>query len=78
MMILRYGMAPVLAGMACGCIASVFSGRLLAALFFGVNTDDGLVLSCAGFTLILIGTFANYIPASGAGRIDPVSALRNE
>ncbi len=77
-MILRDGLVPVLAGMACGCIAAVFSGRMLAALLFGVNSEDGLVLTCAGITLIVIGMLANYIPARGAGRIDPITALRNE
>jgi len=77
-MILRDGMVPVLVGMACGCIAAVFSGRMLAALLFGVNSEDGLVLACAGITLVVIGMLANYIPARGAGRIDPITALRNE
>jgi predicted permease len=77
-MILRDGMVPVLIGMACGCIAAVFSERMLAALLFGVNSGDGLVFTCAGFTLIVIGMLANYIPARGAGRIDPITALRNE
>jgi putative ABC transport system permease protein len=78
MMILRDGMVPVLLGMACGCVAALFSGRMLAALLFGVNSGDGLVFACAGFTLIAIGMLANYIPARGAGRIDPMTALRNE
>ena len=77
-MILRDGMVPVLVGMACGCIAAVFSGRMLAALLFGVNSADGLVFTCAGFTLIVIGMLANYIPARGAGRIHAITALRNE
>ncbi len=77
-MILRDGMVPVLAGMACGCIAAVFSGRMLAALLFGVNSRDGLVFTCAGSMLIVIGMLANYIPARGAGRIHPITALRNE
>ena len=77
-MILRDGMVPVLVGMACGCIAAGFSGRMLAALLFGVNSADGLVFTCAGFTLIVIGMLANYIPARGAGSIHPVTALRNE
>ena len=70
-MILRDGMVPVLVGMTCGCIAAIFSGRMLAALLFGVNSEDGLVLTCAGFTLIVIGMLASYIPARGAGRIRP-------
>jgi predicted permease len=77
-MILRDGMVPVLVGTACGSIAAVFSGRMLAALLFGVSSEDGLVFTCAGFTLIVIGVLANYIPARGAGRIDPITALRNE
>ena len=75
--ILRDGMVPVLVGMACGCIAAIFSGCMLATLLFGVNSEDGLVL-CAGFTLIVIGMLASYIPARGAGRIDPIAALRSE
>jgi predicted permease len=78
LMILRDGMVPVLIGMTCGCIAAVLSGRMLAALLFGVNSEDGLVLTCAGMTLIVIAMLANYIPARGAGRIDPITALRNE
>src|ERR1700691_489950 len=77
-MILGDGMVAVLVGMACGCIAAVFSGRVLAALLFDVNSADGLVFTCAGFTLIVIGMLANYIPARGAGRIDPITALRSE
>jgi hypothetical protein len=58
-MILRDGMVPVLAGMACGCIAAVFSARLLSPLLFGVNSADTLVFTCAGSTLIVIGLLGN-------------------
>ena len=78
LMILRNGMVPVLIGMASGAIAAAFSGRLLAALLFGVNSVDGMVFASAGMTLIVIGILANYIPARRAGRIDPVTAVRNE
>jgi ABC-type antimicrobial peptide transport system permease subunit len=77
-MLLRDGMVPVLVGMACGSIAAVFSGRMLAALLFGVNSKDGMVFTSAGLTLIVVGILANYVPARGAGCIDPITALRNE
>jgi predicted permease len=77
-MILRDGMVPVLVGIACGCIAAVVSGHMLAALLFNVDSAYGMVFACAGFTLVVIGMLANYIPARRAGRIDPVTALRNE
>ena len=78
MMILRDGMVPVLVGMAFGGIAAAFSGRMLAALLFDVNSVDGMVFACAGMTLVVIGILANYIPARRAGRIDPVVALHND
>ena len=56
----------------------ISSGRMVSALFFGVDSKDGLVFTCAGFMLIAIGMLANYIPARGAGRINPITALRNE
>jgi predicted permease len=78
MMILRDGMVPVFVGMAFGAFAAAVSGRLLAALLFEVNSVDGMVFACAGMTLIVIGTLANYIPARRAGRIDPVVALHSD
>ena len=51
--------------------AAIFSGRMLAALLFGVNSEDGLVLTCAGFTLIVIGMLASYIPAARRGTHRP-------
>jgi putative ABC transport system permease protein len=78
MMILRDGMVPVLAGLAFGAVAAVFSGHLLAALLFNVNSVDGMVFACAGVTLVVVGLLANSIPARRAGRINPVVALHSD
>jgi putative ABC transport system permease protein len=77
-MILRDGMTPVLAGLAVGAIAAVLSARLLRALLFEVQPADAAVFASAGITLFAIGVLANYLPARRAGRIDPMTALRND
>jgi len=51
---------------------------LMASLFFDVLSVDAMVFAAATTTLITIGALANYFPARRAGRIDPVTALRNE
>ena len=78
LMILRDGMVPILIGLATGAFAAVLSGRLMASLLFNVNSADAMVFAAATTTLITIGVLANYFPARRAGRIDPVTALRNE
>ncbi|MGA2049389.1 MAG: ABC transporter permease [Terracidiphilus sp.] len=77
-MILRDGMVPVLIGLATGAIAAALSGRLMASLLFDVHSVDATVFATAAMTLIVVGVLANYFPARRAGRIEPVTALRNE
>jgi ABC-type antimicrobial peptide transport system permease subunit len=50
----------------------------MASLLFDVHSVDAMVFAAATTTLITIGVLANYFPARRAGRIDPVTALRNE
>ena len=78
-MILRDGMVPILdwVGYA-GATCAALSGRLMASLLFDVHSVDAMVFAAATTTLITIGVLANYFPARRAGRIDPVTALRNE
>jgi ABC-type antimicrobial peptide transport system permease subunit len=78
LMILREGMVPILIGLATGAIAAALSGRLMASLLFDVHSVDATVFAAASMTLVIVGVLANYIPARRAGRIEPVTALRNE
>jgi putative ABC transport system permease protein len=75
-MVLREGRVPILAGLAVGAVGAVLSEDLLAALLFEVRPTDATVFATAGITLIVIGVFANYLPARRAGRVDPIVALR--
>ncbi|MGC1106783.1 MAG: ABC transporter permease [Candidatus Acidiferrales bacterium] len=77
-MILRQGMAPVLAGLAAGVAASLLLGRLIAGLLFGVHAFDPLTFACVTMVVVLVALAACYIPARRAMRVDPMVALRYE
>ncbi|MGB6482611.1 MAG: ABC transporter permease [Candidatus Acidiferrales bacterium] len=77
-MILRQGMAPVLAGLAVGVAASLLLGRLIAGLLFGVHAFDPLTFGCVTLVVVLVALAACYIPARRATRVDPMVALRYE
>jgi len=64
------------AGIAIGIGAAIASGRLFAALLFGVGVAD--VNTYVGITALLpaVATLAAYFPARRAARSDPMAALR--
>jgi putative ABC transport system permease protein len=77
-MVLRQGMAPVLAGLAAGIIAAIFAGRLISSLLFGVSAHDPLTFAIVALVVAAVATLACYIPARRAMRVDPMVALRYE
>ncbi len=72
------GMALIAAGSTLGLLGSVFAGRLLSALLFGVEPGDTLSFFAGTFTLLVVGLAATYVPARTASRVAPATALRNE
>lgn len=77
-MILRQGMAPVIAGLAAGITGALFLGRLIAGLLFGVHAFDPLTFAGVTLVVIIVALAASYIPARRAMRVDPLVALRYE
>jgi predicted permease len=77
-MILRQGMVPVLAGLSAGVAASLFLGRLIAGLLFGIHAFDPLTFGCVTLVVVIVALAACYIPARRAMRVDPMIALRYE
>ena len=67
-----------LIGIAVGTVASILSGRLLAALLFGTSPWDASVYLTMVFTLIAVALASGYLPARRASRIDPITALRTQ
>jgi predicted permease len=77
-MVLRQGMAPVLAGLAAGIILAAFAGRLMESLLFGVRAFDPLTTAAVALAVVAIGLAACIVPASRATRVDPIVSLRQE
>jgi predicted permease len=75
-MILLQGMAPVALGLLAGVAVSLFLGRLIAGLLFGVRAFDPLTFGSIAAVVIIVALAACYIPARRAMRVDPMAALR--
>jgi predicted permease len=77
-MVLRQGMAPVVAGLAAGVVVAMLMGRLVASLLFGVSAFDPLTFACVVVVVMAVAVAACYVPARRATKVDPMEALRYE
>jgi putative ABC transport system permease protein len=77
-MVLRQGMALVLAGVAVGVAAALALTRVMKSLLFGVDPVDPPTFVAVSLLLALIAFLATYVPARRATRVDPIEALRYE
>jgi predicted permease len=78
--VVRLVLSEVLLVTAAGIVAGVgltlFLGRFVQSLLFGINGSDPVVLIASAATILLISALAGYLPARRATRIDPVRTLR--
>src|SRR5262249_4951374 len=70
-LVLRQGMAPVLAGLGAGILAALALGRLGASLLYGIAPHDPATLASASLILAASALLACALPAWRAARIDP-------
>ena len=77
-MTLRQGLTPALYGVAAGLIASVFSEKMLRAVFPAHTRTDIAAYLWVVPALLAITMLAAFIPARRASRVDPMTALRYE
>ena len=77
-LVLRQGMAPVVAGLAAGLVLALYLGRLGSSLLFEVPPHDVGTLAAAAAVLTAAALLACALPAWRAARIDPAQALRDE
>jgi predicted permease len=77
-LVLRQGMALVLAGTALGLAGAAGISRYLDALLFQVQPMDPVVFLGVGLVLAAVALAACYFPARRATATDPLQALRYE
>jgi predicted permease len=75
--VLCNALAVILVGLAFGLLGVFALTRVMTNLLFEVSPLDPLALAAACFSMILIGLFAGFLPATRAARVDPVVTLRD-
>ncbi len=77
-MVIAEGLKPTGLGVVIGIVASVFIGRVLSSLIFGVKAFDVPTLVAVSLLLVAVGLVASLSPALRATHIDPLTTLRDE
>jgi putative ABC transport system permease protein len=77
-LIMKNGLALVLAGIVIGVGSAIGLTRFLATLLFGIEPTDSVTFIVVSVVFFVIAMIAALIPAIRATRVDPVIALRSE
>jgi predicted permease len=71
------GLAPTAVGLGVGLALAAGSTRVLQSLLFDIAPTDPWTFGGAALVLLTAAALACYLPARRAGRLDPVSVLRD-
>ena len=77
-LVLGQGLRLTLTGLGIGLAVSVAATRFLRGELFGITTTDPLTFISVSLILVAVASFACYIPARRAAKVDPMIALRYE
>jgi ABC-type antimicrobial peptide transport system permease subunit len=75
-LVLRTGLILTAIGLTLGLIGAATATQLLRGMLFGITPFDPLTFAAVAILFGLVTTFASYVPARRATRIDPLEALR--
>jgi len=74
----RDALRPVVVGLAFGVPLALVAASSLRSLLFGVVPQDAATVIGVCLALTATASFAAYVPARRASRVDPMVALRHE
>jgi ABC-type antimicrobial peptide transport system permease subunit len=77
-MIMRQGMALVLAGLSLGIVGALALNHVISALLFAVEPTDPVTFLAVSLVLLGVAAAACFVPARRATSIDPLMALRSD
>ena len=77
-LIVGHGLILALAGVTIGAVGAFALTRLIAGLLFGVSPTDLMTFVWVSALVVVVATFACYLPARRATQVEPLEALRNE
>jgi predicted lysophospholipase L1 biosynthesis ABC-type transport system permease subunit len=77
-LVLGQGVALTMLGVVTGLAGAYSLMHLLAAALFGVAATDGFTFLGVAVVLAGVASFASYVPARRAAKVDPVIAMRAE
>jgi predicted permease len=72
------GMGPAVLGLLVGLAASLEVGWLMRDLLYEIKPLDPTVFAVVAAVLLAVASFACFVPARRASRLDPMQALRTE
>jgi hypothetical protein len=76
-LVLRQGMALVVAGLAAGIAGALALSHALTGLLYGVGATDPITFAAVPVALALVALLACDLPARRAARVEPSAVLRS-
>jgi putative ABC transport system permease protein len=77
-MVIGEGLTLTAIGAVIGIGGSVFAGKLVTTLLFGVSALDPVTLAGVVAVLGTVAALASWLPARRAARVDPLTAMRGD
>jgi putative ABC transport system permease protein len=74
--VLGEGLRTAMMGAAVGLVVAIGTTRLLRAMFVEVSATDPVTLVSVTLLLVVVALAASWVPARGAGAVDPGGALK--